>query len=299
MTRGSPGRYPHDPAPLADDLEPTTGPGREPPRKPRVAPQDFAIAAAVQVGDRDREILASLRDHTYLTTRQVERLHVRDDPSLSALAATRRAHRYMARLYDLGLVDRLDRRIGGTRAGSAAYIWQLSPAGQRLMGRATERRRPTPGWGHLAHTLDVAEVDVRLREHERNTDTVRVLAVETEPGCWRRYVTDYGKKRWLKPDLRLTLHIGGGELHWFVEVDRGTEHREALAYKANAYLAAWRDGGEHVRAGIFPKVLWIVPTTQREAELRELWASTVGLPPAMMTTCLRADAIDALTEAAR
>jgi hypothetical protein len=298
VTPGSTDRYPHDPAPLADLLEHEAGPDREPARKPRVARQDLAIAA-IKVTDRDRAILASLRDHTYLTTRQVERLHVRDDASLSPLAATRRAHRYMARLFDLGLVDRLDRRIGGNRAGSAAYIWHLSPAGQRLMGRTVERRRPTPGWGHLAHALDVAEIVVRLREHERHTGTGLVLAVETEPRCWRRYVTDYGKKRWLKPDLRLTLNVGGGELHWFVEVDRGTEHRQSLTYKANIYLAAWRDGGEQVRAGVFPRVLWVVPSARREEALRELWAEIIGLPEAMMTTCLRPQAIAALCEAAQ
>lgn len=290
----------HDPAPLAADLEPSGEPGREPPRKPRVTAPDLA-SAATTVDASDRTILASLRDHTYLTTRQIERLHVRDDPSVSDLAATRRAHRTMTRLYELGLVDRLDRRIGGTRAGSAAYIWQLSPAGRRLLGDRTVRRRPTPGWGHLAHALDVAEVVVRLREHERHTGRALLRAVETEPACWRQYVTGHSnKRRWLKPDLRLTLDAGsGGELHWFVEVDRGTEHHQALAYKTNAYLAAWRDGGEQVRAGVFPKVLWIVPTPRRQAELHGLWAATTGLPPQMMTSCLRAAAIDTLTEAAR
>jgi hypothetical protein len=299
VTPGSTGRYPHDPAPLDPRLEVEAGPDREPARKPRVDPHAFAIAG-VTVTDRDRDILRSLRDHTYLTTRQVERLHVRDDPSLSDLAATRRTHRYMARLFDLGLVDRLDRRIGGIRAGSAAYIWQLSPAGQRLLGdTSVERRRPTPGWGHLAHALDIAEVVVRLREHERRTGADLVLAVETEPQCWRPYVGDHGGKRWLKPDLRLTLDIGGGELHWFVEVDRGTEHRDALTYKATTYMAAWREGGEQVRAGVFPRVLWIVPNTRRQKVMAELWAATPGLPAAMMTSCLRAQAIDALCEAAR
>ena len=298
MTLGSTGRHPHDAHPLATTLEGTEGPGRETPRKVRVTALDLAVAA-LKVTDNDRAILASLLDHTYLTTRQVERLHVRGASSLSDLAAIRRAHRWLSRLYALGLVDRLDRRIGGTRAGSAAFIWQLSPAGQRLQGQATQRRRPTPGWGHLAHALDVAEVAVRLREHERSSDGLRVLAVECEPGCWRRYTTPYGKKAWLKPDLRITVRTGGAELHWFVEVDRGTEHRQALAYKANTYLAAWRDGGEHVRAGVFPRVLWIVPTRQRAAALRELWLTIPGLPQAMMTTSLRPDAIDTLTGARR
>jgi hypothetical protein len=94
----------------------------------------------------------------------------------------------------------------------------------------------------------------------------------------------------------LTLATVSHELHWFVEVDRGNEHRGALTHKITSYVAAWRDGGEQVRAGVFPRVLWIVPTDQRAAALRELWTSTPGVPSGMMTTTVRAAAIDALVE---
>ncbi|MGH3450272.1 MAG: replication-relaxation family protein, partial [Haloechinothrix sp.] len=86
------------------------------------------------------------------------------------------------------------------------------------------------------------------------------------------------------------------ELHWFVEVDRGNEHRGALTHKIATYVAAWRDGGEQVRAGVFPRVLWIVPSDRRAAALQDLWTSLPGVPTGMMTATHRAKAINALVE---
>jgi hypothetical protein len=258
-----------------------------------VSAEALALAAA-GLTELDRTVLGSLLDLRYLTTRQIDRLHIQTDPGLSRLAAARRAQRTMARLEALGLVDKLDRRIGGVRAGSAAYIWRLSPAGVRLLGAPAQRA--FHGFAHLAHGLDVAEVVVRLHELERRRHDLQIIAIETEPSCWRRYATPHGHKGWLRPDLRVTLRVVGGELHWFVEVDRGTEHRRALSYKIAGYLAVWRGGGEHVRAGVFPRVLWIVPNQRRADELRAVWESVADLPEGMMTLALRPDAITALTE---
>ena len=292
MTLESTGWYlpaPFDAAPLTDDLE-DGGSAR---RRPRVSAQQLALASA-GLTVNDRTILGSLLDLRYATTRQIERLHIRNDPDVNAFAAARRAQRSMTRLEALGLVDKLDRRIGGIRAGSAAFIWRLSPAGVRLLG--APHQRAVHGFAHLAHSLDVAEVVVRLREHERRSDTVQVLAVETEPACWRTYATRNGGKGSLRPDLRVTIRVVGGDLHWFVEVDRGTEHRRALARKIAGYLAVWRGGGEHVRAGVFPRVLWIVPSDRRADDLRDLCVSTPELPAAMMTVAHRDDVVATLTE---
>jgi len=280
---------PFDAAPLDDDLEPP------PPsaRRRRVTASQLALAGA-GLAEQDRSILGSLLDLRYLTTRQIDRLHIQADPNLSRLASARRTQRHMARLDALGLVDKLDRRIGGSRAGSAAYIWRLRPAGLRLLG--ADPRRATHGFAHLAHALDVAEVVVRLRENERVHDELEVAAIETEPACWRYYTSANGTKRTVRPDLRATLRVVGGELHWFIEVDRGTEHRRFLARKITGYLALWRGGGEHARAGVFPRVLWVVPNRYRAEELRHLLATTPGLPPGMMTLTLRDDAVAALTE---
>lgn len=295
MSSGSTGWQlpaPFDPAPLAEDLEPPTRSHR----RPTISPSALARAAA-GLSDHDRAILGSLLDLRYLTTRQIDRLHTQTDPTLKPHTAARRTQRSMTRLEALGLVDKLARRIGGVRPGSASFIWRLSPAGARLLGAPAQRA--AHGFAHLAHSLDVAEVVVRLRELERRTPDLAVVAIETEPTCWRRYNTPHGTKGWLRPDLRVTLRVVGGELHWFVEVDRGTEHRRALSRKIAGYLAVWRGGGEHVRAGVFPGVLWVVPDDRRAAELRGVWESTVGVPAGMMAAALRDDAVTALTELPR
>lgn len=285
----------HDPRPLEDD--PTGTDPADPAPTPR---RRTPAASSVQAGLSRRElaVLGSLGAYRYLTTRQVERLHF-TGTARSALAATRAAHRTVARLRDQGLVGPLKRRIGGRQAGSAVFIWRLTPAGARVAGLDTGSwRSPEPGLAHLAHTLDVAEVAVRLHECAR-TRAVEIIAVETEPDCWRRYVTGARQRAWLKPDLRLTVRVPGHELHWFVEVDRGSEHRRVLQRKIALYLGAWRDGGEQARAGVFPRVAWIVPNPPRAAAVKALCASSSGVPAGLFVVTVRANAIDALTEPPR
>lgn len=118
--------------------------------------------------------------------------------------------------------------------------------------------------------------------------------METEPTCWRRLMTASGRPGWLKPDLRVTLRVPGRELHWFVEVDRGHERRGALTQKMSTYVAAWRDGGEQARAGVFPRVLWIVPNDDRAAAVGDVCTSTPGSPAGLFVVATRAAAIDTL-----
>ena len=264
------------------------------PRRPRARPEGMAQLDAA-LPEAARAVLGSLSALHVLTSRQLDRLHFQEDHTVTPLAATRRAHRCLARLHQLGVVDRLDRRVGGPRAGSTAYIWRLSPAGARLVGLPAQRRRPEPGYHHIAHTLDVAEVVVRLHEHARH-NRVAVSSIETEPGCWRRYTDPAGRPRWLKPDLRLTLRTARAELHWFVEVDRGHERTGAITHKATAYAHAWRDGTEAARAGVYPCVLWVVPDQGRAALVAANCSAFPAAPAGLFATATRADAIDTLTE---
>jgi hypothetical protein len=288
----------HDPRPLENDPpDSSTDDTERPPTTSRRRPGPPATRRA-GLTQRDLAVLTSLGAHRYLTTRQIERLHYRDTPS-SSLAATRAAHRAVTRLHDGGLVDRLRRRIGGRRAGSAVFIWRLTLAGARVVHLDSGSwRSREPGMQHLAHTLDVAEVVVRLHERAR-TRPVDVTAVETEPGCWRRYATGANRQQWLKPDLRLTLRVPGHELHWFVEVDRGSEYSRALQHKIGVYLGAWRDGDEQARTGVFPRVAWIVPDQPRATTIDNLCRSTTGTPTGLFVVTARATAIDALTEPPR
>jgi hypothetical protein len=144
--------------------------------------------------------------------------------------------------------------------------------------------------------LDVAELVVQLHEHARTSaGTIELLSVETEPDCWRNFVGHYGSRTILKPDLRVTLGISEHELHWFIELDRATEHRAALVRKVTTYVAAWRDGGEEVQAGVFPRVLWAVPDDHRAEVIAEVCATTSGVPEGMFAVSLTDQAVVTLT----
>jgi hypothetical protein len=137
---------------------------------------------------------------------------------------------------------------------------------------------------------------VLLNEHAREGHgAVELLAVETEPECWRSFVGHHGASVLLKPDLRITLGLGEHELHWFIELDRATEHRAALTRKITAYVAGWRDGGEEARAGVFPRVLWAVPDHERAAVITEVCATTSGVPEGMFLTATTEQAVAVLT----
>ncbi len=246
-----------------------------------------------QLSDRDLAVLRAVAALHFATARQLERLHFHDGHATS-LAAARACRRALARLHDLRLLDRLDRRVGGTRAGSASFVYALSRVGTHLLGDSNRRRSREPSLAHLAHVLAVAELVVQLHERARMGD-VELLSVETEPGCWRSFLDAHQRQRLLKPDLRVTLGVGAHELHWFVELDRGSEHRPALARKITTYVDAWQDGGEQTRSGVFPRVQWVVPDEDRAAVITSVWQSMDTVPEGMFAAVTTKRAVEALT----
>ena len=151
---------------------------------------------------RDTAIIESLDRLRVATTEQLKRLHFAD---LTARSAARQAPKALARLAESRIVTKLERQLGGTRAGSRAAVWSLDVAGQRLAaacGPAGGRiiRRPwTPSLSFLAHRLAVSECFVLLTEHAR-TGACDVLDFDAEPLSWRRYASAYGGTFILKPD---------------------------------------------------------------------------------------------------
>ena len=86
-------------------------------------------AIAEQLDDTDRALLALLAAHRYATTRQLAQITELSGQYGSARSALRQTSRRLRRQHGLGLVAHLARRIGGTRAGSAGYVWYLTAAG--------------------------------------------------------------------------------------------------------------------------------------------------------------------------
>src|SRR5437868_15248922 len=100
-----------------------------------------------RLGERDRQILATIARVRLATGAQLERLHFLDLPPSHRSRSRRRVLR---RLVDWRVLVPLERRIGGVRAGSAGLVLALDSAGQwlanvnsRATGDNAAVRRPT------------------------------------------------------------------------------------------------------------------------------------------------------------
>jgi hypothetical protein len=223
---------------------------------------------AKTLNGHDREILRSIYRFRYLTTGQLRRLHFRE--SATPTAATRAANRATARLRKLSLIDCLERRIGGVRAGSGSFIWGLTEAGFKLFEtrkNPARKRFFEPSTKFMAHTIAVAELYIRLSE----MPDVEVEAVEAEPDCHRQYAGIGGAPLKLKPDLYAVTLWGEFEDHRFFELDLATESVSRIIRKCGQYLDYYRSGHEQRANGVFPFVAWIVPSEKRkEAVVRRM-----------------------------
>lgn len=240
-----------------------------------------------ELSQRDQDVIADVRRFRLLSGQQLSCLHF-----AASASGARSARRVLARLTEHALLVRLQRRVGGVRAGSDGFVYALGPVGDRLLAGDKPRRRAREvSDGFLRHTLAVADVYVSLRAAERSGG-LHLLAIETEPSSWRRVSSTYGSD-WLKPDLITVVAQGDLEVHSFVEVDLGTEHRAALARKLTAYEQALRSGEEERRRGLFPQVIWLVPDVARIKVISRL-AAQLSCTSGLHRAELQSDVVAAL-----
>ena len=232
---------------------------------------------------RDLAVLDDVETFRLLTTRLIQRLHfpIGKNGHATAGAATKATMRVLTRLADHGVIAHLERRIGGVRHGSQGYIWQLTSTGatiQRTRRGETGRRRYTePSVLFTDHTLAVAEIAVIIRDLATAGD-LEVLALQTEPDCWRDYLGPHGLTQTLKPDLYSVTAAGEFEDHLFLEADQGSEHLPQILTKCRAYAAYHATGAEQQRSGVFPLVLWVTASAARAAQIRRAIATEPNLP---------------------
>ena len=178
----------------------------------------------------------------------------------------------------------LERRIGGIRAGSSGYVWRVGPVGDRLLRNGRDQpgtaRRKEPSARFLDHTLAVADTALSLLVASRS-GRFELLAVTPEPATWRRYLGPGGSREILKPDLTAVTASGDYEDAWFIEVDRGTESLPTLLGKCLQYERYRRTGREQQASCVFPRVVWILPTTARAEQLTAALRRSHGLDPAL------------------
>ena len=233
---------------------------------------------ADRLPSRERQILETVERFRLLRADQVRRLCFSEIKSETGSA--RLCRRALANLVEEGLLRRLERRVGGARAGSSGHLYVTTAAGKRLLaywsgtGIASNRGVHEPGSAFASHTLAIADFYVSLVEANRSGE-FELLGFETEPACWRAYTTALGAQATLKPDALVRLARGDYEFVSFAEIDCGTEGRGALLKKAYAFLYYFRTGREQAETGVFPRVVWITPLASRAKFLAALFA---GLP---------------------
>jgi hypothetical protein len=205
-------------------------------------------------------------------------------PDTAPKAASRARQRAMTHLIGLGLVTRLDRRIGGVRAGSAGYVHVLTPAGYKLAAILTGQQLPgpvrrfrAPGPMFVAHALDIAEIYVQLTEssHARG---FRVATFVTEPATW----WPIGNGGHLRPDAYTALAVPTHRDVWWLEVDRDTESLPRLRDKFRDYLdhATYNGTGPD---GAPPRVLFTTPSQERADAIRVAITNMANPDVAMFT----------------
>lgn len=253
------------------------------PAAPRAGRRVLA-GLALSLSARDKAVLATVADHRYLTSRQIERFHFHDHAT--PLSGARVARRVLRRLHSLRVLTHLARRIGGIHAGSASYIWQVGPAGDRLLrtdNAGARRRQREPGRLFLEHCLAVADTHLSLVEADR-AGIAELVQVQTEPECWRRFSGLGGARLVLQPDLYAVTGDRTDPAYvnrWFIEVDRGTESLPRLLKKCQQYESYRATGIEQANGDAFPLVVWQLPDQNRLARLRTAIARSTRLELAL------------------
>jgi hypothetical protein len=245
-------------------------------------------AIAQSLTERDRRVIEDVDRLGLVAGAQLRRLHYGNDD-----AARRLGRLHFARLVELRVLQRLPRRVGGVRSGSDGYVYALDIGGQRMVDpdRTRSWARALPGESFVAHALGVSELYVQLRLIERR-GLILLRRFDAEPAGWRRFSGLGGARLTLKPDAYVIIGSGGYDDSFFVEFDRATESTPRITEKARLYVRYWQSGREQDRAGVFPLVLWVVPSERRREQLVDALG---GLDAA----CWQLFAVTTMAEAAR
>jgi hypothetical protein len=84
----------------------------------------LVAAVAMRMSDRPWQVLADVARLGVLSGKQIERLHYEVSD-----AGSRLARKELSELIGSNVLARLDRRVGGVRAGSAGYVYSLGVTG--------------------------------------------------------------------------------------------------------------------------------------------------------------------------
>lgn len=223
-------------------------------------------------------LLALVAAHRFATTTQLARLTAPE--YASSASALRQTQRHLASLAQQRLLTSLERRVGGWQGGSAVTVWAATTRGHRLVaadegeGEVPRRQRPREvSTTFLDHLLAITEVRTSIEEAVRQeADTEAAVALE--PDCWRTALSPSGQVQVLRPDLAVTITSPAYEDRYLMEVDRATENPGrviATCWRYQEHQAQASDGG------VFPLVVWLVPSDRKRHRLERAIAHSTGL----------------------
>ncbi|MEU6379250.1 replication-relaxation family protein [Streptomyces sp. NPDC046909] len=225
---------------------------------------DYIARLSRHLTDRDRWLARMLYEHKVLTTHQIAEI---------AHPSTRAANTRLLQLYKWRLVDRFQPFI---TSGSAPMHYVLDVAGAAVLAREDgldprdlnykhERAIGLAHSLHLAHTVGTNAFFTALIARSREPRAPgKLTAWWSESRCRRHFgdiVLPDGYGRWQEQHA---------EFEWFLEFDLATERPARVAAKLPRYaqLAA--------ATGITTPVLIWMPTTRREARVRQALTTALG-----------------------
>ena len=250
-------------------------------RSPTVAAARFSSLVPPPIHPMQARLLALVAAHRFATTTQLARLTAPE--YTSPASALRQTQRHLASLAQQRLLTSLERRVGGWQGGSAVTIWAATTRGHRRVAAEGEevarRQRPREvSTTFLDHLLAITEVRTSIEEAVRQeADTEAAVALE--PDCWRTALSPSGQVQVLRPDLAVTITSPAYEDRYLIEVDRATENPGRVIatcwrYQEHQAASVQASDGD---GGVFPLVVWLVPTDRRRHRLERAIAHSTGL----------------------
>ena len=249
-------------------------------RSPTLTAARFSSLVPAPIHPMQARLLALVAAHRFATTTQLARLTALE--YASPASALRQTQRHLASLAQQRLLTSLERRVGGWQGGSAVTIWAATTRGQRLVatGEGDEvprRQRPREvSTTFLDHLLAITEVRTSIEEAVRQeADTEAMVALE--PDCWRTRLSPSGQVQVLRPDLAVTVTSPSYEDRYLIEVDRATENPGRVIATCWRYQEHQATSAQVSDGGVFPLVVWLVPTDRRRHRLERAIAHRTGL----------------------
>jgi hypothetical protein len=218
-----------------------------------------------RITPRDRLILDLLADHHTFTTDQLAHL---------AFTSLGRARNRLSDLHGRGVLDRFRHY---QRPGSQSWRWTLGPVGAAVVAASRGEPMPRPAAVRdatarlamsptLPHLLAVNGFFVALTAHARTRDGARLARWWNEARC-RDACGNL-----VRPDGHGVWHSDGRAVHFWLEMDLGTEALSRVAGKLTGY-------GHLGPRLAYPVLIWL-PTTAREHNLHA-YLSRTGVPDGM------------------